>query len=118
MTSAESLFSFVFDRRAAGRVLTPLPVRDLVMALLVRRAPEASWEGTEVYTGDSPLDPQTTCCLATRGQAAEAVQLRLLETMEELGIPVLEVYEGGPAPTELLAVVRDGRWHEHDAVTV
>jgi hypothetical protein len=109
---ADDLFSFVFDKQAADTKLTALPLRKLVMALLLRRPPEPAWEGSEIFSGNTPLDPHQTRCVGTRGPAAEALQLRLLETLEALDIPVLEVYEGGPAATEMIATVKDGAWVE------
>ncbi len=46
------------------------------------------------------------------GPHADAVQQRLVETLESLDIPVLGVYEGGPEVQLAITRVRDGKWGE------
>jgi hypothetical protein len=64
-----------------------------------------------VYTGATPLEPETTVCVGTRGPCAEEAQLRLAQEFETLKIPVLALYDGGPEQLEEIARVAQGRWH-------
>ena len=100
---SESVYSFVFDKLRADKEIAAVPLHDLVLALLARLPPDEHWAGCEVFTGDTPLDPAQTRCIATRGPGADEVQERLVEIMEGLNIPVLAVYEGGPEEREVIA---------------
>jgi len=109
---SEEVFSFVFDRRRALEVFPGIGVDRLVRAVLARVPPPAAWSGCVVYTGATPLDRQATACVGTRGPGADAAQQQLVEQFEELEIPVLAVYEGGPEQDEALARAADGQWLE------
>lgn len=107
---SDAIFSFVFDRRGALAAFPGVSVGQCMMAILARIPPPAAWEGCLVYTGPTPLDPDTTVCVGTRGPGADQAQQRLVEQFEALGISVLAVYEGGPEQTSPLARVGEGRW--------
>lgn len=106
----DATYSFVYDRATADASFHGIAPRELALSLLAGLPPPPAWEGCLVYQGPSPLAAATTVCLATRGPGADEVQLRLLEAFERQGIPVLEVYEGGPEPSQSIAVARNGRW--------
>ena len=108
----DDLFSIVFDKRQADKVLTPLGIENLVLGLLARQPPEPQWNGCLIFSGETPLDPTCTRCVAMCGPHADAVQQRLVETLESLDIPVLGVYEGGPEVQLAITRVRDGKWGE------
>ena len=107
---SESVYSFVFDKLRADKELAAVPLHDLALALLARQPPEDHWAGCEVFLGDTPLDPVRTRCIATRGPGAAEVQERLVEIMENLNIPVLAVYEGGPEEREIIARAEPPTW--------
>jgi hypothetical protein len=107
---SESVYSFVLDKLRADAELSAVPLRALVLALLARLPPEDRWAGCEIFTGDSPLDPTQTRCVAMRGPGADEVQERLVEIMEDLNVPVLGVYEGGPGERELIARATPPTW--------
>jgi hypothetical protein len=107
---SETTYSLVFDRQSAADSFKQIGKRELMLAVLARIVPNPAWEGCTVYEGETPLEEVRTVCVGTRGAAADKVQERLVETLEGLGIRVLEVYEGGPEERERLAQVRDGRW--------
>ena len=109
---SDEVFSFVFDRRRALEVFPGIGVDRLVRAVLARKSPAADWNGCEIYTGATPLDPATTACVGTRGPGADEAQQQLVEQFEELEISVLAVYEGGPEQEAALARADDGRWVE------
>lgn len=109
---SDSILSIVFNRRDADRELAPMPVENLVMALLACEAPDADWEGCEVFLGDSPLDPATTRCVGIRGPGADRVQEQLVVGLERMGVEVAGVYDGGPEPRASIARVRGGQWVE------
>jgi hypothetical protein len=102
-------YSFVYDRTSADAAFHGIAVRELVLSILAAIPPESSWDGCLVYRGPSPLG-ETTVCLATQGAAADELQLRLIEALEQHGIRILQVYEGGPEITESIATARDGKW--------
>jgi hypothetical protein len=108
----DAIFSFVFDRRRALAVFPGVSVDQLMVAILARIPPPAAWEGCLVYTGATPLDPDATVCVGTRGPGADEAQQRLVEQFEALEIPVLAVYEGGPEQAAAVARVGEGRWCE------
>jgi hypothetical protein len=68
---SEAVFSFVFDRRRALEVFPGIGVDRLVRAVLARVQPPAEWSGCVVYTGATPLDPEATACVGTRGPGAD-----------------------------------------------
>jgi hypothetical protein len=105
----DATYSFVYDRAAADAAFHGIAPRELALSLLAGLPPPPAWEGCLVYQGPSPL-AAATVCLATRGPGADEVQLRLLEAFERQGLAVLEVYEGGPEPSQGIAVARNGRW--------
>ena len=107
---SDAVFSFVFDRRGALAAFPGVGVDQLLVAILARIPPPAAWEGCLVYTGATPLDPETTVCVGTRGPGADEAQLRLVEQFETLEIPVLAVYEGGPEQVSPLARAGEGQW--------
>jgi hypothetical protein len=109
---SEAVFSFVFDRRRALEVFPGIGVDRLVRAVLARVQPPAEWSGCVVYTGATPLDPEATACVGTRGPGADEAQRQLVEQFEALEIPVLAVYEGGPEQAAALARADEGRWSE------
>jgi hypothetical protein len=109
---AYPVFSIVFDKRQADKELTPLSVDRMLMALLVRRPPEPTWEGCLVFEGETPDDPATTKCIGTTGPGSDQVQERLVEALEGFNIRVLGVYEGGPEVRLKIATVKDGSWNE------
>jgi hypothetical protein len=105
----DATYSFVYDRASADAAFHGIAPRELALSLLAGRPPPPAGEGCLIYQGPSPL-ASATVCLATRGPGADEVQLRLLEAFERQGLPVLEVYEGGPEPSQTIAVARNGRW--------
>jgi len=109
---SDATFSFVFDRPRALAAFPGVNVDQVMVAILARIPPPAAWEGCLVYTGATPLDPNTTVCVGTRGPGADEAQQRLVEQFEELDIPVLAVYEGGPEQEAALARADEGRWSE------
>jgi hypothetical protein len=109
---SDAVFSFVFDRRRALEVFPGIGVDRLVRAVLARVSPPAAWNGCVVYTGATPLDPEATACVGTRGPGADEAQQQLVEQFEALEISVLAVYEGGPEEAAALARASDGRWVE------
>ena len=108
----DAVFSFVFDRRRALEVFPGIGIDRLVRAVLARVSPPAEWNGCAIYTGATPLDPEATVCVGTRGAGADEAQRQLVEQFEALGIPVLAVYEGGPEQGVALARADGGRWGE------
>jgi len=109
---SEAVFSFVFDRRRALEVFPGIGIDRLVLAVLARVSPAAGWNGCAIYTGATPLDPEATVCVGTRGPGADEAQQQLVEQFEALDIPVLAVYEGGPEEAAALARADEGRWSE------
>jgi hypothetical protein len=106
---SEPNYSFVYDRASADAAFHGIAVRELVLSILAAMPPESNWNGCEVYRGPSPLEGATVC-LATTGPAADELQLRLIEALEQHGICVLQVYEGGPEISEPIATARNGKW--------
>jgi hypothetical protein len=107
---SESVYSFVFDKLRADAEISAVPLRALVLALLARLPFFNDTATTEIYTGDTPLDPGETRCVAMRGPGADEVQERLVEILEDLNVPVLSVYEGGPEERELIARATPPTW--------
>ena len=107
---SDSTYSFVFHRQMAGEVFKKVGKRDLALALLASIPPESEWEGCLVYEGESPLGDVKTVCIGTRGPSADVVQERLVEEFEKFGVPVIQVYEGGPEIREPIARAENGKW--------
>jgi hypothetical protein len=108
------LFSFAFDRAAAWGQFLQVSARDVVLAVLARVPPAPEWEGCLVYEGPSPVELLGTVCVGILGPAADAAQEVLVASFEGLGIPVPAIWEGGPAPRDRIAVVRNGVWSTPD----
>jgi hypothetical protein len=79
-------------------------------AILATVTPEAQWEGCLVYEGVTPLEEVRTVCIGIQGPDADKVQERLVEAFEKQGVPVLQIYEGGPEVSERIAVVSGQKW--------
>ncbi len=108
---SDEVFSFVFDRRNARTVFPGVSVDGFLMAVLAKVPPAAEWDGCVVYVGATPLDPEATVCVVTRGPGADQAQLCLVAQLEALEVPVLALYEGGPEQLVQLARAAEGRWH-------
>lgn len=106
----EPVFSFVFDRGTAWRQFLQVSPRDVVLAVLARLPPEPAWEGCLVYEGPSPDGHLGMVCVGIRGEAADTLQESLVAAFEELGIPVPQIWEGGPEIRDPIAVVAGGVW--------
>ena len=106
----EPVYSFVFDRGAAWREFLQVAPRDMVLAVLARLAPRPAWEGCLVYEGPSPEGRDGTVCVGIIGAASAELQEALVASFEELGVPVPEIWEGGPEVRDRIAVARDGVW--------
>jgi len=106
----EAVYSLVFDRQEALKSYPQTGKYDLVLGILASIQPRADWEGCVVYEGVSPLGEFRTVCIGIRGNNADKVQERLVEGLEQKGVPVLQVYEGGPDVRELVARVEDEIW--------
>lgn len=106
---SSQVYSFVYDRRSADAAFHGIGTTELVLSLLAGISPSDTWEGVEVFEGESPLEAGTIC-IGTSGPGADDVQVALLEAMERLGVQVLEVYEGGPEPRNRIAAARGGTW--------
>ena len=96
---SDTTYSFVYDRSSADLAFHGIAVRELTLSILAAIPPESNWDGCVVYRGPSPLDG-ADICLATQGPAADTIQLRLIEALEQQGVRILQVYEGGPEITE------------------
>lgn len=103
-------YSFVFDRKSAGEVFKQVSERQIVLAVLAGIAPDPGWEGCLVYVGQPPNDRAGQVCIGIQGPAADTVQQRLVEGLERIGIAVLEIYEGGPEPSQAVATASGGKW--------
>jgi len=106
----ENVYSLVFDRQEALKSYPQTGKYDLVLGILASIPPKAGWEGCVVYEGVSPLEESRTVCIGIRGDNADKVQESLVEAFEQKGVPVLQVYEGGPDVRELVAKVEDETW--------
>jgi hypothetical protein len=108
--------SFVYDRRSAVKALRQGDPERLVPALLAGVTPEPSWDGTLVFHGPSPLSEPgatglpDTICVGVEGPAADELQRVLVESAEQHGIRVLELYEGGPEERTPIVRALAGRW--------
>lgn len=107
---SEDTFSFVFDRQAANESFKQIGKRELVLAVLATVVPKNHWNGCLVYEGETPLEEVKTVCIGMQGPAADEVQERLVEAFEARGVPILQVYEGGPEVREPMARAEDGKW--------
>jgi|GEM_PF-7005894 len=105
----EARYSFVFDRQSVVAAFRGVEPQAVTLALLAGLTPDPAWEGCQVGLGGSP-GGRGTVCVCTRGPAAGEVQLRLVDAFERQGVPILQVYEGGPDEVSILATVRGGRW--------
>ena len=106
---SDTTYSFVYDRTSADSAFHGIAVRELMLSILAATPPESHWDGCVVYRGPSPLEGATVC-VATRGPAADTIQLRLIEALEQQGVRILQVYEGGPEITEPIATAQNGKW--------
>ena len=111
---SDETYSFAFDRQAAGQVFQQVATGEILLGLMAGIPPEPEWDGCLVWEGPSPLDPESTACVGTRGPGAAAVQERLVESLERLGVPVLALWEGGPGVTRRLVRAAGGRWVSPD----
>lgn len=110
------VYSFVFDRVAAKKAFAGVDTRTLCLALLAGITPPDGWDGCEVFEGESPVDPAETGCVATQGPGADAAQQALVEAFERVGVPVGQLYEGGPSARQEVARALGGRWvHPEEA---
>jgi hypothetical protein len=107
---SEETYSFVFDRQAANEVFKQIGKRELVLAVIATLIPETHWNGCLVYEGETPLEEIKTVCIGIQGPAADEVQERLVEKFEKAGVPILQVYEGGPEVREPMARAEEGKW--------
>lgn len=112
--SDAKLYSFVFDRGVAWREFLQVAPRDIVLAVLARLEPPPGWEGCLVYEGPSPEGREGMVCVGIIGAAAAELQEALVASFEALGIPVPEIWEGGPEVRDRIAVARDGVWESPD----
>lgn len=103
-------YSFVFDRQAAGEVFKQIGKHELVLAMLATLTPDSHWDDCLIYEGESPMEEVRTVCVGIQGPAAAEVQERLIEKFEKQGVPVLQVYEGGPEVREPIARAKAGKW--------
>jgi hypothetical protein len=113
---SETTYSFVFNRQAGNEAFKQTGKRELVLAILATVPPETHWNGCLVYEGTTPLEEVKTVCIGTRGPAADEVQERLITAFEAAGVPVLQVYEGGPEVRDRMARAEDGQWKTGDAI--
>jgi hypothetical protein len=109
-TMTETVYSLVFDRQEALKAYPQTGKYDLVLGILASIQPKVEWEGCVVYEGESPLGEFKTVCIGIEGENADKVQERLVEGFEQKGVPVLQVYEGGPEVRELIARVKGETW--------
>jgi len=107
---SDKTFSFIYDRKQADEVYHRIHPRQIGLAILAGITPEPIWNGSLVYIGEPPDEQKQNVCIAVRGPEAETIQERLIEGFEKAGITVLQIYEGGPEPTESVAKVSDGKW--------
>lgn len=105
----DATYSFAFDQQAVVAAFRGVAPRELTLALVAAMTPDPAWEGCQVGLGESPLGPGTVC-ITTLGPFAGELQLRLVESFERHGVPILQVYEGGPEAFTVLATVRGGSW--------
>lgn len=106
----DTTYSFVYDRTEAAKVFQEIGTQGLLLAMLARVPVEPDWEGCLVYSGDAPQDDARMVCIAIRGPGAMQVQERLVEAFEKTGIPVPEIYEGGPEPSLTIARASATNW--------
>ena len=111
---AESVYSLVFDRSEALKAYPQIGKLDLVLGVLASIPPEPGWEGCVVYEGSSPMEETRTVCIGIQGGMADQIQERLVEGFELKGIPVLQVYEGGPEIRQVYAKASGTTWVEAD----
>jgi len=107
---SDKIFSLVYDRKRADEAYQRIDARQIVLAILAGVVPEPPWNGNVVYVGDPPDDQRQNVCVAVRGGEAEIIQQRLVEGFEKSGIEVLQIYEGGPEPSDTIAKALDGKW--------
>jgi len=107
---SESVYSFVFDRGEALKAFPQTGKYDLILGVLASMPPKEEWEGCTVYEGMSPMKQLQTVCIGIQGASADQVQEKLIEGFEQKGVPVLQVYEGGPEIQEVYAKVENETW--------
>jgi hypothetical protein len=112
VTMSESLYSLVFDRSEALKAYPQIGKVDLVLGVLASITPKPEWEGCIVYEGSSPMEETRTVCLGIQGNMADRIQERLVEGFELKGIPILQVYEGGPEVRQVYARAEGQTWVE------
>jgi hypothetical protein len=106
----EPVFSFVLDRSEIRRSFRGVAPREFLLALLAGIPPQDHWNGCEVGLGPSPLEPNATICVVTRGPGAEEAQVGLLAALERQEMTVARVYEGGPSTTDVAARAAGKKW--------
>jgi hypothetical protein len=109
-TMFDSTYSLVFDRKSAARAFKQVGAREIMLAVLAGIPPEAAWDGCLVYVGEPTVEQAGQACIGIRGPAADTVQQRLVEGLEKIGIKIIELYEGGPEPSEPIATASGGKW--------
>jgi len=107
---SDDLFSFAVDGPSAAAAFPRVQSQHLILAALAQIEPDPAWEGCLVYEGESPLDTPPGFSVATLGPGADAVQERLVEAFERLGVRIVQIFEGGPAERTRIARVRGGVW--------
>ena len=107
---SKPVYSFVFDRGEALKAFPQTGKYDLILGVLASMPPEEEWEGCVVYEGASPMQELQTVCIGIEGGRADEVQEKLVEGFEQRGVPVLQVYEGGPEVQEIFAKVENKSW--------
>ena len=105
-----TVYSFVFDRSEALKVYPQIGKSDLVLGILASIPPQVDWEGCIVYEGMSPMDEPRTACVAVQGNGAAEIQQKLVESFERKGIPIIQVYEGGPEVRQMYAKAVGQAW--------
>lgn len=109
---SEPVYSLVFDRSEALKSYPQIGKYELVLGILASIPPEPKWEGCLVYEGRTPMEETRTVCIGIQGPMADKIQERLVEGFEQKGIPILQVYEGGPEVQQVYARTEGGKWVE------
>jgi len=106
----EETYSFVYDGLDASRLFPGIGKKELILAMLAGIVPDEAFAGCLVYEGEAPQADGATVCVAIRGPGADRLQQGLVEVFERRGIPVLQVFEGGPEVRLAIARAEGGRW--------
>lgn len=106
----EETYSFVYDGLEASNVFAGIGKKELILAMLAGIVADDSFAGCLVYEGEAPQADGANVCVATRGPGADRLQQRLVEVFERRGIPVLQVFEGGPEVRLAIARADGGLW--------